>query len=76
MGPDAREAREVGAGPLHVWLAPGVDPHAAIGPDVDPDRLLTDPDCRVIKLQRKVMVGRAGDAQPRLPSATRQAWTL
>ena len=58
MGPDAREAREVGAGPLHVWLAPGVDPHAAIGPDVDPDRLLTDPDCRVIKLQRKVMVGR------------------
>jgi len=58
MGSDARGAREVGAGPLHVWLVPGVDPHAAIGPDVDPDRLLTDPDCRVIKLQRKVMVGR------------------
>jgi tRNA A-37 threonylcarbamoyl transferase component Bud32 len=57
MEPEVR-SREVAAGRLRVWLAPDVDPHAAIGPDVDPDRLLTDPDCRVIKLQRKVMVGR------------------
>jgi tRNA A-37 threonylcarbamoyl transferase component Bud32 len=58
MGSDAPAGREVCAGPLHVWLGPDVDPHAAIGPGVDPDRLLTDPDCRVVKLQRKVMVGR------------------
>ena len=37
---------------------PGVDPRTAIAPDGDPDRLLTRPDCRIVKLQRKVMVGR------------------
>jgi hypothetical protein len=48
----------VWAGRLRVWLAPGVDPRVAIAPDADPDRLLTGPECRVVKLQRKVMVGR------------------
>jgi hypothetical protein len=51
-------SREVRAGGLRVWLPPGVDPRVAIGPDADPDRLLTGPDCRVVKLQRKIMVGR------------------
>ncbi len=50
--------REVLIGRLRVWLAPGVDPLTAIAPDGDPDRLLTRPDCRVVKLQAKVMVGR------------------
>src|SRR5262249_30166595 len=49
---------QVRAGRLRVWLAPGVDPRVAIAPDADPDRLLTGPECRVVKLQRKVMVGR------------------
>jgi hypothetical protein len=51
--------REVLIGPLRVWLAPGVDPRVAIAPDGDPDRLLTRPDTRLVKLQRKVVVGRA-----------------
>ena len=55
--PGAR-ARVVDIGPLRAWLAPGVDPLTAIAPDGDPDRLLTRPDCEVIKLQKKVMVGR------------------
>jgi hypothetical protein len=50
--------RVVDMGTLRAWLAPGVDPVSAIAPDGDPDRLLTRPDCQVIKLQRKVMVGR------------------
>jgi len=55
-------ARVVRIGALRVWLAPGVDPHVAIAPDGDPDRLLTRPDCRIVKLQRKVMVGRVTTA--------------
>lgn len=57
MGGEAGRAREVRIGPLRAWLAPGVDPHTAIAPDGDPDRLLTRPDCRLVKLQKKVMVG-------------------
>ena len=58
MGGEAVRAREVRIDGLHAWLAAGVDPHTAIAPDGDPDRLLTRPDCRLVKLQKKVMVGR------------------
>jgi len=54
--------REVLIGRLRAWLAPGVDPLTAIGPDGDPDWLLTRPDCHVVKLQPKVTVGRVTTA--------------
>jgi tRNA A-37 threonylcarbamoyl transferase component Bud32 len=59
---EVEPARVVRIGALRAWLAPGVDPHLAIAPDGDPDRLLTRPDCRIVKLQRKVMVGRVTTA--------------
>lgn len=40
------------------WVAPGVELAAIIPPDGDPDRILTDPACRLAKLQPKVIVGR------------------
>jgi tRNA A-37 threonylcarbamoyl transferase component Bud32 len=43
-------------------VAPGVDLAAAIPPDGDPDRALTHPACRVVKLQPKVIVGRMATA--------------
>jgi lipopolysaccharide kinase (Kdo/WaaP) family protein/glycosyl transferase family 2 len=46
------------AGARRVCVAPGVDLHALVGPDVDPDRLLTSARCRLVKFQRKVVVGR------------------
>src|SRR5437867_9514444 len=49
-------------GPLRAWLAPGVDLEHAIAADGDPDHLLTRPDCRIVKLQRKVVVGRVETA--------------
>ncbi|HUE30366.1 MAG TPA: lipopolysaccharide kinase InaA family protein [Verrucomicrobiae bacterium] len=49
-------------GRLRAWLAPGVDLEHAIAADGDPDHLLTRPDCRIVKLQRKVLVGRLGSA--------------
>src|SRR5439155_1074210 len=49
-------------GPLRAWLAPGVDLEHAIAADGDPDHLLTRPDCRIVKLQRKVVVGRVESA--------------
>ena len=45
--------------PRKVWVAPGVDLARAIPPDGDPDRLLTAIACRIVKLQPKVIVGRA-----------------
>jgi hypothetical protein len=62
VGADPGGARAVVMGGLHAWLAPDVDPHTAIAPDADPDRLLTRPDCRLVKLQNKVMVGRVATA--------------
>jgi hypothetical protein len=41
-------------------VAPGVRLDEAIAVDGDPDHLLTRPECRIIKLQRKVVVGRVG----------------
>src|SRR2546430_9453489 len=49
-------------GPLRAWLAPGVDLEHAIAADGDPDHLLTRPDCRLVKLQRKIVVGRVESA--------------
>lgn len=43
---------------LRAWVAPGIDLRALVPPDGDPDRLLTRPDCRIVKLQPKVIVGR------------------
>jgi hypothetical protein len=40
------------------WLAPGVTLETVVPPDGDPDRLLTRIDCRIVKLQPKVAVGR------------------
>jgi hypothetical protein len=42
---------------LRAWLAPGVS-LARIAADGDPDHLLTDLACRIVKMQRKVVVGR------------------
>lgn len=44
-------------GALRAWVAPGERLTEAVGPDGDPDRLLTHPSCRVVKFQRKVAVG-------------------
>jgi hypothetical protein len=44
-------------GGLRAWLAPGVDVDA-LATDGDADHLLMRPDCRIVKLQRKVVVGR------------------
>lgn len=66
MGAESARAREVVIDSLRAWLAPGVDPVTAIAPDGDPDRLLTRPECALIKLQRKVMVGRVTTAAGRL----------
>jgi len=59
---DGAPVREVRIGRLRAWLGPGVDPITAIAPDGDPDRLLTRPDCHIVKLQRKVTVGRVTTA--------------
>ncbi|TMB14301.1 MAG: hypothetical protein E6J71_21440, partial [Deltaproteobacteria bacterium] len=40
------------------WVRPGVALDEAIPPDGDPDRLLTQVDCQIVKLQPKVIVGR------------------
>jgi len=44
-------------GALRAWLAPGIDVDA-LATDGDADHLLMRPDCRIVKLQRKVVVGR------------------
>src|SRR4029077_5302388 len=59
---DGAPVREVRIGRLRAWLGPGVDPITAIAPDGDPDRLLTRPDCHIVKLQRKGTVGRVTTA--------------
>ena len=55
-------ARYLRRGRLRAWVAPGVDLEHAIAGDGDPDHLLTRPDCRIVKLQRKVVVGRVETA--------------
>jgi hypothetical protein len=51
------EDTEVVRGGLRARLVPGV-PLAALAPGGDPDRLLTRPECAIVKMQRKVTVGR------------------
>jgi hypothetical protein len=46
-----------GPGGLRAWLPMGTDLRTALGGVTDPDFLLTRPECLVIKLQRKVIVG-------------------
>ena len=41
-----------------VLVAPGVGLGAVVARDGDADHLLTRPDCRIVKMQRKVVVGR------------------
>jgi hypothetical protein len=47
---------------LRAWVAPGMSLERAIAGDGDPDHLLTRPDCRILKLQPKVVVGRVETA--------------
>ena len=49
--------RRVAHGPMRAIVAPGVDLRSVVGPDGDPDRLLTHPRCRIVKFQPKVAVG-------------------
>ncbi len=42
---------------MRAIVAPGIDLRVAMGPDGDPDRLLTHPRCRIVKFQSKVAVG-------------------
>lgn len=51
------DAPTIVQGALRAWVTPGERLTDAVGPDGDPDRLLTHPLCRVIKFQRKVAVG-------------------
>ena len=60
--PATAEPRYLRSGRLRAWVAPGVDLEHAIAADGDPDHLLTRPDCRIVKLQRKVVVGRVETA--------------
>jgi len=55
---EARPASEgrVVRGGLRAWIAPGIR-LADVAPGGDPDRLLTRPDCEMVKLQPKVAVG-------------------
>ncbi len=46
------------AGRLRALVVPGVDLARTVGPDGDADRLLTSARCRLVKFQRKVVVGR------------------
>lgn len=52
-------ARYVTRGRVRGWLDGRIQLADLFPPDGDPDRLLTRLDCRVVKLQRKVVVGRA-----------------
>ncbi|MGH7893195.1 MAG: lipopolysaccharide kinase InaA family protein, partial [Candidatus Binatia bacterium] len=58
MPGDGRAVRRVRAGRLAGLVADGNDLIAIVGPDADPDRLLTSARCRLLKFQRKVIVGR------------------
>src|SRR5438034_1308560 len=49
-------------GRLRAWIAPGVDLEHTTAADGDPDHLLTRPDGRIVKPQRKVVVGRVETA--------------
>ena len=53
-------ARDAGVrrGMLRAQVAPGVVLETVIAADGDPDHLLTRPDCQIVKLQPKVIVGR------------------
>jgi hypothetical protein len=44
-------------GGLRAWVAPGVELAHALPPNGDPDRVLTHPLCRIVKFQKKVIVG-------------------
>jgi len=54
----AADGATIRRGTLRAWVAPGVALARALPPTGDPDRLLTHPRCRIVKFQRKVIVGR------------------
>ncbi len=54
----ADEEGRIVDGPLRARVAPGVVLGATVAADGDPDHLLTSPDCKIVKLQPKVIVGR------------------
>jgi hypothetical protein len=59
---DTAVARAVASGGVRARVAPGVLLGAVIAGDGDADHLLTRPECRIVKLQRKVIVGRIATA--------------
>ncbi len=56
-------------GQLRAWVRKGVQLRTLAPPDGDPDRLLTHPDTRLVKDQRKVTVGvaRVREVPARMP---------
>ncbi|HLK10446.1 MAG TPA: lipopolysaccharide kinase InaA family protein [Candidatus Binatia bacterium] len=56
------EGEPVRWGGWRAWVATGIRLTEAIAPCGDPDVLLTRPDCRLVKFQRKVTVGRVTTA--------------
>jgi hypothetical protein len=66
MRPEVRAPRVVRHGAMRAILAAELDVVGVIGPDGDPDRLLTSPNCELRKFQRKVVVGRIETARGRL----------
>jgi tRNA A-37 threonylcarbamoyl transferase component Bud32 len=63
MPAEARPVRVVRQGRMHALVAPDLDVVHVIGPDGDPDRLLTSPRCELKKFQQKVVVGRIETAR-------------
>jgi hypothetical protein len=62
MAPETPRVRAFHASGLRVLAVTGIDLHDVIGPDLDADRLLTNARCRLLKFQRKVVVGRMESA--------------
>ena len=58
MGDEIAPPRVLGHGRMRALVDPEVDLLRTVGPDADPDRLLTSPRCHLLKFQRKIVVGR------------------
>jgi hypothetical protein len=56
--PDGALVRSLHRGAMRALVAPDVDLARLVGPDGDPDRLVTNPRCALRKFQAKVVVGR------------------
>jgi hypothetical protein len=63
MPADGARDRTIVVGSMRAIVAPGVDLAALVGPDGDPDRLITHARCALRKFQTKVVVGRIDSAR-------------